>query len=391
MYSALEDRRIKCTSVMMTLKVGRYLEIVEKVYKQRGGLEGQRAPLKTKTALTIRSRMVADLQAGAIIPPVVVGVLCDEAQLQAFQKVNDAQTFEHWFAEIDSDAISIIDGMQRTTALNEARLANEGVSETTVRVEFWISRFINSLIYRMLVLNTGQVPWELGRQLETVYSQFTKRISSELGNSISIFSRDEKRRRSEPGQYQSSNIIELLLIFSSRKSEIDIKDRVAEDFARLDTIETTAHAEFIDLFVETLHLMANLDKAFSLLPKSEGAEAGRLRAGRDIFASFPAMAGFAAAVSIYLFDEPGFRIDWAQVPVKMKQVTEAVGVVVNKLENSNEEQRAEFMQLDTLVQRLSGRRGGVGRYEREVFRHAFSAMLRNAKRLETMEPCWLAP
>ena len=391
MYQTLEDRRIKCTSAITTLEVAEYLRLVEGVYEKRGGLDGQRAPLKTKTALTIRSRLVEDLQSGAVIPPVVLGVFVEtDEQLAEFSRISERQAFSQWVQSLPAESISIIDGMQRTTALKEAVSINPEISQTLVRVEFWISKFLNSLIYRMLVLNTGQVPWELARQLETVYGQFLRRITKEVQGDAEIFERDEKRRRVEPGQYQGSSVIELLLIFSSRKSEVDIKDRVAEDFARLDAIETTAHAEFVDYFVEMIRMMVTLDRAFSLLPKDQDAPNARLRSGKDIFASFPAMAGFAAAVSVHLFDEPGFSIDWEKAAVRMKETKDAIEVLDARLRAFDPDELRQFMQMETLAEKLSGRRGGVGRYEREMFRKAFMSMIRNADRLESMAPCWLA-
>jgi hypothetical protein len=376
---------------MTTLTVGRYLRLVEDVYTKRGGLDGQRAPLKTKTGITIRSRLVSDLQNGAVIPPVVLGVFAEDKQIAELAEIHDSDAFSAWFSALDAEAISIIDGMQRTTALKEAVAANGAIADATIRVEFWISKYLNSLIYRMLVLNTGQVPWELGRQLETVYSQFLKKISSEIDGEADIFERDEKRRRVSPGQYQGSSIIELLLIFSSRKSEIDIKDRVAEDFARLDAIDTTAHAEFVEFFIQTLRLMVRLDRAFSRLPRQENADtASRLQAGKDIFAAFPAMAGFTAAISVFLFDEPGFKIEWLEAPDKMAQVQHAIETVAARIDKLDAEGVRQFMQMETLAERLSGRRGGIGRFERETFRRAFTTMIKNAGRLESMEPCWLA-
>lgn len=391
MYQTLEDRRIKCTSAITAIQVSQYLGLVEGVYAKRGGLDGQRAPLKTKTGITIRSRLVADLQSGAVIPPVVLGVLIEnDNQFVEFSKISDSQTFAAWVQALPPESISIIDGMQRTTALKEAVSANSDIGETTVRVEFWISKYLNSLIYRMLVLNTGQVPWELARQLETVYGQFLRRITKEVKGDAEIFERDDKRRRVAPGQYQGSSIIELLLIFSSRKSEVDIKDRVAEDFARLDAIETTAHAEFVDYFVEMIRLMVTLDRAFSLLPRADSASTARLQSGKDIFASFPAMAGFAAAVSVHLFDEPGFSIDWESAAIRMTEVKAAIEILDKRIRALDAEGLRQFMQMETLAEKLSGRRGGVGRYEREVFRRAFMSMIRNADRLESMAPCWLA-
>ena len=92
MFDRLEDERVHCTSIMTTMTVGDFLGLVDKVYYQRGGIEGQRAPLKTKTAISIRKRMVSDLEKGAVIPPIVVGVLVSEEErhaLEAFESLSE--------------------------------------------------------------------------------------------------------------------------------------------------------------------------------------------------------------------------------------------------------------------------------------------------------------
>ena len=391
MFDTLEDTRVHCTSIMTSMTAGEYLDLVEHVYKKKGGIEGQRSPLKTKTAVIIRNRMVSDLQTGAVIPPIVVGVLLSDTEQAELAKLLTTPELVAFFQALDADKISIIDGMQRTTALKEAEAVDPNIRKRKVRVEFWVTKFINSLIYRMLVLNTGQVPWELARQLETVYSQFLKKITAELGDDdVAIFLKDDQRRRANAAQYQGSRIIELLLVFSSRKTEVEVRDQVAEDFARLDAVETSAHAEFIEFFVEMLRYLARLDRAFSRLGPIAADAASRFDAGKDIFGGLPAMAGFAAAVSVYLFDEPGFKLDWTTATKKMTDVRAAMDSLLTRLEKMNESELRDFMQLGLLQELTSGRRGGVGRYERELFKKAFTAMLKFAGRLESLEPCWRA-
>ena len=70
----LRDERVGCTSILINLQASEYLSLVDDVYSKRGGIEGQRAPLRTKTARSIRKRMVDDLERGAVIPPIVVGL-----------------------------------------------------------------------------------------------------------------------------------------------------------------------------------------------------------------------------------------------------------------------------------------------------------------------------
>jgi hypothetical protein len=97
-----------------------YLALVERVYERNGGIDGQRARLKTKTALTIRSRLVSDLIDGAVIPPIVLGYLASESEINAFSQASNLSEVAQYLQSADDGKISIIDGMQRTTALKDA-------------------------------------------------------------------------------------------------------------------------------------------------------------------------------------------------------------------------------------------------------------------------------
>lgn len=71
----LRDDRSSCLSVTLITSAGDYLKFIQRSYESNGGLEGQRTPLKTKTAIKIRNRMVDDLLHGAVLPPIVIGVV----------------------------------------------------------------------------------------------------------------------------------------------------------------------------------------------------------------------------------------------------------------------------------------------------------------------------
>ncbi|MCB8427651.1 hypothetical protein KGG53_15390, partial [Klebsiella pneumoniae] len=159
----LRDVRSSCWSIMVTVSAKDYLELVEASYANDGGLDGQRPAIKSKTGLKIRSRLVRDIKDGAVIPPVVIGVVCSKSDCDRLSEVENSNEL---IAEIQNKMlqVSIIDGMQRTTALKEAN-----AQDSLVRVEIWLSEKVDTLIYRMLVLNTGKVPWDLKRQLDVLY------------------------------------------------------------------------------------------------------------------------------------------------------------------------------------------------------------------------------
>ena len=393
MFHKIHDDRIICTSIMTALPIKRYIDLISRVYENKGGLPNQRAPLKTKTAMTIRKRMVLDIQNGAVLPPIVIGILIENPDKDIMLAVDNVNEMLAIVEQDFIDRVSVIDGMQRTTAILEALESKAELGEKDIRVEFWVSDNINSLIYRMLVLNTGQVPWEIGRQLDTIYSPFVHKIKMELAGKVDILTKGEVPRRSvDTGQYQSEKIIELLLLFSSRKAELDLKDKIAEDFARLDMIESTSHPHFIDYFIETLKMLVSVNECFSRFQPDDELRKRlkRITSGKDICASFPAMVGFCTAMSIYLFDEPGFTINWSEVDGIFEKLKVKISDLLKRLNEYDNEQLSSFLQIELLEEKLSRKSTQVGRYERDLYKNAFMALFKNADRVQDLTPCWMA-
>jgi hypothetical protein len=386
----LEDRNSNCISIMGTMTLSKYLALIESAYSEQGGLSGQRAPIRTKTGLKIRSRLVEDLKKGAVIPPIVIGAVCKPMVLRRLKKLKNSEELISALAETKID-LSIIDGMQRTTALLEAK--EDGGIEPMVRVELWLARKVESLIYRMLVLNTGQVPWDLKRQLETLYRPIIAKISSEVKN-IRVIGLDENNRRSQAREYRSTRIIELFLAYTSRSIDVDIRERVAEEFAKIDITEATSSDEFFPLFVDTIKIMAQIDLQFDRVGRDLIADEGaKVKSGRDIFTSAPASIGFVVSVAERLLGTPGFDYDLKTAQHELKSIKESALNLTKFMANLSIEQLAEFLDLDTLNQMLTAKSSRIGEYERNLYKRAFLLMLSKTPQLiaqGSLSPCWKA-
>ena len=123
--SWLHDRRTDCLSALLQIRTGDYLELVKDAHERRGGIAGQRDVLKTTTAKRIRDRMISDIQAGAVLPPVVIGVVVDGPTAKALEGGKHDQ--DALLQCIAGQELSIIDGMQRTASLIEAGTADSTV------------------------------------------------------------------------------------------------------------------------------------------------------------------------------------------------------------------------------------------------------------------------
>lgn len=132
----LIDHRGNCMSVIFTVPFSQYEALINCAYKSRGGIEGQRGALKSSTAIRIRKRMIDDIVSGTVLPPVVIGAAVEGIDYQEFSQKSETELI-HWLTQ-NAEDLSLIDGMQRTTAMLEAaRLAD--LSDYKLRVELWLA------------------------------------------------------------------------------------------------------------------------------------------------------------------------------------------------------------------------------------------------------------
>ncbi|AEQ52162.1 hypothetical protein [Pelagibacterium halotolerans] len=378
------DDRIDCISVLFEMNVGSYLNLVEKAYDDRGGLRNQRSPLKTTSARRIRQRMKDDISKGAVFPPVVIGVTVEDDLFQNVADI-DVEKIEKKVLEIAvPERIAIIDGMQRTTALKEAVDEDAQASQRAIRVEFWISKSQDALVYRMLVLNAGQIPWDLKKQISVVFEPLIEEAKKNTRASRII--EYGQGRRFNPGEYSSSDIAEMYIAFSSRKTSVDTQEVLTDEFTKLDIVESLSKYDVRDLFFRSLDILIHMDEAFSSY-KEEG-DAIRT-AGRAIFDKQTARVGLLVAIGMHVLGRAGAELS-DEAGKKLEGVEGAVGNFCDKFSKMSNKEQAEFIKLDVLNELLVRRAGQVGRYERGLFLEAFRVLIEGDFKVSDMEVCWRA-
>ena len=158
----------------------------------------------------------------------------------------------------------------------------------------------------------------------------------------------------------------------------------------MEATEATANEQTLPAFVETMKLLASLDRAFSETGMQEDyiGEDTRFKDGRDIFTSAPASIAFSAAASQYLLGMPGYSFEFDAVQIKLPELKRKIDCVIDKIRSSSD--KSNFIDYLTLNQKISARSGRIGEYEREFFFRAFSHMLAHAEGLQSLTPCWSA-
>ncbi len=395
--SVIKDNRSECYSIMGVTNIEEYINYVKSVYENRGGISGQRDALKSSSAIKIRKRMIKDIGRGTVLPPIVIGLLLSN---EAFDKISEvveigntlsAEFVSSLVGNVSAENISLIDGMQRTTAIIESLTVDNSIADNKIRIEFWVVRNINNLIYRMLILNTGQVPWNVRRQLEVLFSPIKETISTRIP-SATIYSIDDERRRSASSQFQGNDIIEMFLAFGSRKEKIELKERIAEEFTRLDFIETSDKNNLMDYFIRCFDMLNNLDAELGKI-KDESEYDGKKPKffnGYDLFSSQPARIGFMVALATKILGRPGTDKDANLQDASLVKIESNFKALIGKINSIEEKELPEFLSFNVLNEIIDKPSSKVGDFERTFFKEAFTALIEQDFQIDNFESCWRA-
>lgn len=395
--SVIRDNRSDCFSIMGTTSIISFVDYIKEVYADRGGIMGQRDALKTSSAIKIRKRMIKDIASGTVLPPLVIGLLLPSEKFDIITETIETGkelsigVFHDIIKDIDKENISLIDGMQRTTAILEAISTSNEILKNTIRVEFWVVKNLNNLLYRMLILNTGQVPWNVRRQLEVLYSSIKKKISDSVPEAT-IYSIDDEKRRSSSSQYQGNAVIELFLVFGSRKEKIELKERIAEEFTRIDFIETTEKNDLMELFIRCFSMLNQLDSILGTARKEIEEDEKKLKFinGMDLFSSQPARIGFMVALALKIIGRPGVDKNAEQQIASLDQISTNFQLFIDKLKTLNNSELLEFMSFEVLNEIIDKPSTKVGDFERTFFKEAFTSLIEQNFEVNNLESCWRA-
>ncbi|QVK24431.1 hypothetical protein KHX94_08130 [Shewanella dokdonensis] len=281
------------------------------------------------------------------------------------------------------DSLCIIDGMQRTEAMIRAR----NCMERYIRVELWLVRSLNKLIYRMLVLNTGQVPWTMQRQLEVVMVPVIKRIQGSIDN-IELPTTNDVQRRTQPGKFQASKIIESFLVFGSRSEKVNTRDAIAEEYVKLDFIESSSKQEILDVYIEFLKRIVNLDFQFGRID-SKNENYRKFKKGCDILGSQPALIGITTAFAIKILGRPKLDYEPEKQRKNMDVIIGGFDGFIDKLKSMNVNELSDFVNLQALnAMSPSSASTKIGDQERTFFKGAFNVLIEENFDIPNMDVCW---
>ena len=275
------DQKIKGRSWMIQLKIGDYLSIVNK-----DGNIFQRSILQKSFYKTL----IRDLLDDTSIPPISV--------VYTAPNWNIADGFTN-----EADFI-ILDGLQRTQCLLECleilkNKKSDGIIKTetefldkTIYIEVWENIDLRNILYKMVVLNTGQKKMDYSHQLDILNLSLLDKLREQ---GINVITSKSTKEGEEVGDgFLLADVSEALVSYINR-SPISGKKSAAEFL--FERIILTGDAESIE--ISTIYNQNTYDNLFWILRDFNDAMQAKygdknpMRRHNPFIVSFAASLGYA--------------------------------------------------------------------------------------------------
>lgn len=208
-------------------------------------------------------RLKEDIKKGALLPGITLAI--DHLKIEQFINLVTAKDSTALVQLLNnSNDIYILDGLQRSYIIKD--LMDEKVvflEDQKILLEIWFEKEINHLIYRLIVLNSGQKPMSMRHQVELLFMTLKNDIEIEIPG-LEIFLERDGMIRSHAKKFPFDRIVNGYYSFITKSPEIE-RDNLVVKKMNEDDILSSKEDELNDsysLFVKYLRFYCDIDNEF---------------------------------------------------------------------------------------------------------------------------------
>lgn len=173
-------------------------------------------------------RLKDDLKNGALIPGITLAIEPSKAShLIPIVESKDNSKIIDSITRLN-DHIYILDGLQRSHKIKE--LIDSGINfndEQKLLLEIWIEPEISNLVYRLIVLNSGQKPMSMRHQIELLFTTMRITLMNEI-EGLEILVENEEDKRTNALQFPFERLVTAYYSFLTKSPEVDKSSIVSQ-------------------------------------------------------------------------------------------------------------------------------------------------------------------
>lgn len=311
-----KDCRTNTNVVYAEIKISDYLDLVGNDFDR---FEIQRKRQDPKKY----SRLKEDIKKGALLPAITLAI--NPSKVGDFLSDVEGKKSSDLISKlIKSPDLYILDGLQRSYIIKD--LVDEGVvfnENQKLLIEIWFEAKIEHLIYRLIVLNSGQKPMSMRHQVELLFTTLKTEIEEEIPN-LNIYIEKDGQIRSQAMKFSFDRIVNAYYSFLTKSPEIKRDNLIVKKLNEDDILssnEEELNANY-NYFIGYLKKYCALDLNMYKIHSSSAETTGF----KNWLADENTLKGFFAAVGRYSSDEK-----------KTERVNNAIDKLITEAKNGTKD------------------------------------------------------
>jgi len=288
-----------------------YAEILMNDYLDFVGTDFDRFEIQRKRVDPKKyTRLKEDIVKGALLPGITLAI--DPGKVETFEATLGKRDNSALVSLLKaSKDIYILDGLQRSYIIKDLA-EKEGITfkdEQKILLEIWFEKKIDHLVYRLIVLNSGQKPMSMRHQVELLFMTMKKEIEKKIPG-LEIYLEKDETIRSRSKKFSFDRIVNGYYGFLTKSPEVERDNLVVKKMNEDEVLSSKEDElnESFNLFIKYLLIYSQIDEEYY---KIYGAHQ-ELSSFKNWLAEENTIKGFFAAVGKFGSDEKRIeRVDTA--------------------------------------------------------------------------------
>lgn len=278
-----------------------YAEILAKDYIGLVGLDFDKFEIQRKRVEPKKySRLKSDFRDGALLPGITLAI--EFSKVDKYLDLIQQEKFDEIATLLsDNEDIYILDGLQRTYIINDLITEGKVINENQkLLLEIWFEKEINHLIYRLIVLNSGQKPMSMRHQVELLFMTLKNSLTKDI-EGLELYLEKDGHIRSKAKKYAFDRIVNAYYSFLTKSPETDRDNLVVKKLNEDDILSSTETElnENYNSFKKYLSKYCELDFEIYRVYQNNSS----LSSYKNWLSEENTMKAFFAAVSKFKIDE----------------------------------------------------------------------------------------
>lgn len=349
----------------------KYLEIIGSNFKD---FELQRKKENHKAY----NRLKADIIEGTLLPSITLAVKHEHVE-EILAKLEDSKALVEKLASTEG-IVDILDGLQRTYILSELKENNVQFKEgQTLLLEYWLESDLQNIIYRMIVLNSGQKAMSMRHQIDLLFATTRKTIQDRISG-VELFTEKEGKKRTTPNKYPLSHIAGAYYAFLKGTPEQDGENIVNHQISNeiSESSKEKLNSDF-EMFLNIFKYFNEIDQLSWDLYQRIDEE--KIRLDRDEIENIFPSDGYnwfgSDNVLLGFFAAAGQLIENGMID-KLFRALEKMKVDIQKINSEKSlEDYFDIYKYELLLKKINAKKVNIGSERRKYILQMFKDHLKN--------------